>query len=457
MVDLVIKNGQVVFPGEGVRRAHIAVDRGKIAAVYGDGLPIDAAQVIDAEGLWVMPGAIDGHVHCGNFLPYGEDIRKETQSAAIGGVTTIVNFFKGPQSFHETVPDWIDTASRLSTTDFAFHLQLLTNQQLAEVPEYVERYGVTSFKINMVWRGITQKVFGTDREVDDGFILAVMEKLASISPGLLLLIHCENVEIRRQRVAELKGQGENTLAFLERLSPDFAETESVYRTIYLAHITGARVLLVHLSAGSSVDALADAPWTLTPGQVIAETCPHYLVLNVNAPAGLKAAVSPPIRTAQDSDRLWEGIARGLITVVGSDTNPRHLEDKMGPDVWSVKPGFGGVGLLLPLTISEGYHRRGLPLETIVSALTKGPAKAYNLYPKKGSLEVGADADLVLVDPELEKQVTTEMLMDNSDFSIYEGMQVKGWPILTLSRGVVIARDGQPAVEPGHGEYLFRQA
>ncbi|MFQ5905631.1 MAG: dihydroorotase family protein [bacterium] len=456
MVDLVIKNGQVVFPGEGVRRVHIAVHEGTIAGLCSDNLPVGAAQVIDADGLWVMPGAIDGHVHCGNFLAYEDDIQKETQSAAIGGVTTIVNYFKGDRSFHETVPGWIDTASQLSTTDYAFHLQLLTNQQLAEVPEYVERYGVTSFKINMVWRGITQKVFGTDREVDDGFILAVMEKLVSVSPRLLLLIHCENVEIRRQRIAELKGQGEDTLAFLERLSPDFAETESVYRTLYLAHITGARVFLVHLSAGSSVDALTDVPWTLAPGQIVAETCPHYLVLDMNAPAGLKATVSPPIRTAQDSDRLWDGIARGLITVAGSDTNPRRLEEKMGPDVWSVKPGFGGVGLLLPLMISEGYHRRGLPLETIVNTLTKEPAKAYNLYPKKGSLEVGTDADLVLVDPELEKQVTTEMLMDNSDFCIYEGMKIKGWPVLTLSRGVVIARDGQPVVQPGHGEYLFRQ-
>ena len=174
--------------------------------------------------------------------------------------------------------------------------------------------------------------------------------------------------------------------------------------------------------------------------------------------GLLATVSPPIRHQEDQDALWEALADGRISAVGSDSNPIMSETKLGNgDFWSVKPGFDGVGFIVPALLTGGYHRRGLPLGRVAQVMAESPAKIFGLHPKKGTIAEGSDADLVLVDLEAEHTVGDEATAPHSDFSIFKGMTFQGWPVMTISRGEIIARHGKLTSAPGRGRYLRREA
>ena len=198
-------------------------------------------------------------------------------------------------------------------------------------------------------------------------------------------------------------------------------------------------------------------WLQEETGTIVETTPHYLSLTKHAPANLLAVVGPPIQEEQDRERLWQGIASGSITSYGGDHIPcRPLSKKGGQKLWETKFGFGSIGVMVPLMLSEGYHKRGLPLERLAYLLSTGPARSFGLYPKKGAMEVGADADFALVDLALERTVTADMPEVSDGYSVYEGMALKGWPVKTLLRGTLVASDGKVLVEPGYGEYLRRE-
>jgi dihydropyrimidinase len=199
------------------------------------------------------------------------------------------------------------------------------------------------------------------------------------------------------------------------------------------------------------------PWAEKNARLIGETCPHYLMLTAEDGPGLLATVSPPIRHQDDQEALWEALADGRLSSVGSDSNPIMRQFKMGDgEFWSVKPGFDGVGFIVPSLLSGGYHQRGLSLSRISQIMAENPAKIFGLYPQKGTIAEGSDADLVLVDLEAEHTVGAEATADHSDFSIFEGMKFKGWPVMTISRGEVIAREGQLLSSPGRGRYLPRE-
>jgi dihydropyrimidinase len=213
--------------------------------------------------------------------------------------------------------------------------------------------------------------------------------------------------------------------------------------------------MVHLSAKLTMEAL-QLPWANNPA-LIGETCSHYLMHTTDSAAGLLATVSPPIRHQSDQDALWEALADGRLQAVGSDSNPIMRETKMGNgEFWSVKPGFDGVGSIVPSLLTGGYHRRNLPLGRIAEIMAEKPARIFGLYPQKGTIAPGSDADLVLVDLDGEYTMGAEATAEHSDFSIYDGMPFKGRPVMTLSRGEIIARDGVMTAPPGRGRYLRRR-
>ncbi|MDX1690060.1 MAG: amidohydrolase family protein [Acidimicrobiia bacterium] len=456
MTDLVIRGGTVVVPGEDPRPADIVVDGGRIVGLDDAGSATDARRTIDATGLHVLPGAVDPHVHLGNYQPLEVDVEPGTALAALGGVTTIVNYFKDPDSYLERVPEYLETYRAGAHVDAAFHLQLLTETHLDELEATTREHGITSYKINLAWKGRATEVFGTDRPIDNGWVRTVMGVMRSIDPEAMVLnVHCENQELKDEARRRLETEMEPTLEFYERLAPPVSEADAVQSMLLLARESGVRTYLVHLSAAMTMELLDVHPWV--GDRVTAETCNHYLAYTSEEAPGLDATVSPPIRSGSDREALWEAVADGRIATVGSDSNPQLRAAKMGSgDFWDIVPGFDGVGTMLPVVLSEGHHRRGLPLGRVAEVTAANAARAFGLYPRKGTIAEGSDADLVLVDLDREHTPSNEDLTGpHNDVSIYAGYTFRGWPVTTLSRGEVVAHEGRVVSTPGRGRYLPR--
>ncbi|MHB1406073.1 MAG: dihydroorotase [Desulfitobacteriaceae bacterium] len=455
-MDLLIKGAKVVF-ADRVTLADIGVKEGKIAGIFAPNSGVQAAQILNATGLTVFPGVIDPHMHLGIYNDMATDFTADTKAAAIGGITSIVNYYRGKESYKESVPNLIEVGEKHSLIDFGFSLGLLTKQHVTEAAEYARDFGVTSYKFYRNYQGDVKRIFGVEDPLtlDSADMMFILRDFAKKSSRLSLCVHCEDMDLQRKVAAEVKSENaQDSLAYFARTSPDYAETVSVMQALYLNRLVDGNMYIVHMSAGSSVDFLATAPELKEKG-VTVETCPHYLVLTENSPANLLAKVNPPIHTAQDSEKLWEGIRTGLITTLGSDNCPSNLDKKYskGKDVWGTMPGFPGAGLILPVLISEGYHKRGIPLETVAKVSSQNTAQALNL-PQKGGIRVGADADFAIVDLEWEREVTPEVF-GSCDYTVYQGMKFKGWPRYTISRGAVIAQDGKITAESGRGRYLKR--
>ncbi len=456
MTDLAIVNGAVVIPGADPAPIDIAVTDGIITGLAEPGSITSAKQIVDATGLHVLPGAIDPHIHLGGYQPLETDTEPGTRLAALGGVTTLVNYFKATGSYLDLVPEYIDTFERDSHIDAAFHLQLLTEPHLLELETTTRRFGITSYKINLAWKGREKAVFDSDRPVDNGWVWSVMEAMKQIDAEKMVLnVHCENQELKNEAKRRIADEMTPDLGFYERLAPDFSETDSVLSMMLLAKVTGVTTYLVHLSSNLTMQAL-ELPWA-EQENLMGETCPHYLMHTTDSAAGLGLTVSPPVRHQEDQDALWKALADGRLQTVGSDSNPILRDTKMGDgEFWSVKPGFDSVGLIVPSLLDGGYHKRGMGLGRIAEIMAESPAKIFGLYPQKGAIATGSDADLVLVDLDKESTVGREATAEHSDFSVFADMALRGWPVATISRGELIAQDGQMLSEPGRGQYLRRE-
>lgn len=455
-MDKIIRGGDVVIPYVGVQRVDIGIQDGKIAAI-GQNLSSPGAEVIDAAGKYVFPGAIDGHSHYGVYGGLEQDYRATSRSSAVGGVTTVINFMRSGRSYLDQLPEEVAIAERESVIDFCFHLGVMTNQQVEEMPAYVEKLGALSFKLYLGYKGMEKTRYGTDRSLDDELLLDIYEQMNAISPDLILCIHCENVEMGRNFYKKyVDDPNRNQLIYFDKFNPDIVETESVIRVSYLAKQYNAKISIVHCSAGTSVKALQEMPW-FDPELIHVETCPHYLLETVENAKGLGAVVKPPLRYPHDNQALWEGIRSGIVTFIGTDHVSMTWADKFkkGSGIDEVQLGFGGAEFMFPMILSEGYYKQGLSLQKIAEITSANTAKTYGLYPRKGAIAVGSDADLVLVDLEETKTITPDTIAINSDYSIYEGREVKGWPVLTIRRGEIIAKDGK-SVEPRQGGVYLRR-
>lgn len=454
--DSVIRGGSCVFPDKGVEALDIGICGGKITAFLKPGAEAETAETIDASGKYIFPGVIDPHVHYGFYNALEDDFYVQTNAAAIGGITSIVMYYRGGESYHKYAPWLIETGNKQSVIDFAFSFGLLTTQHMEELESVIEQYGVTSFKHYRNYQGKLGEMFGVSNAMsfDSANFLRIQQRLASISPKLVLCTHCENADMLRDVQERMKHDPDcNTLKFFSHTRPDYLETDSVLQAMYLNHVAGGNLYVVHLCSGSSVEMLEKTPWLCE--NLTVETTPHYLALNEDSPCGLLAKVMPAIHTKEDSEKLWDGLKSGVIQTVGSDTNPSSLEKKhsKGTNAWDVLPAFPNAGVILPILLSEGYHKRGLSLERIAAVSSYNVAKSLNMT-TKGDIRIGADADFAVVDLELEKTVKPEIFGD-SDYSVYDGMRFKGWPVMTISRGEVIVRDGISTAACGRGQYIRR--
>jgi dihydropyrimidinase len=447
-VEIVIKNGEVVSP-EGLVAMDIAIDRGKIVAMGRDNTLPEARKVLDAKGKYVMPGAIDVHCHVGwPDWPLADAYKKDSEAAAFGGVTTIIDRVTLPPG---SLMDQIfgkggrkEIAEKNAYVDIAFQACLFTMEQIEEVPDLLKS-GITGFKFYIPYRA--SEAVPPMVGIDDGIVYCGFKKIAEAGHPAFAQIHAENIEIFFKLKEQFLKEGKSVTWADTR--PNFAEIEPLMRCGYFSKITGCPVYVVHMSA-------AEGPATVCKlrgegADIIAETCPQYLTLTKNNTDKVLGKVNPPLRAEGDNEAMWEGIRQGVVTNIGSDHAPCALKHKK--EFWSAVVGFAGIETMLPVMLSEGVNRGRISFEKLVEIVCYNNAKQFGLLSRKGTICVGSDADIVIVDLNKKVTVTADKLHHISDFTPYEGWKFKGWPVLTMVRGEVVMENGKLIGKPGYGRYI----
>ena len=457
--DACVVGGQVVMPPLGVFELNIAIGSGRIVGLLDPHDRVEAGRVIDARGKLVFPGLIDPHTHIGYEGPRGMPLdalasqyETETLSALVGGVTTLINTYRNDASYSQIFEAMRSAGEQASRIDFAYSLGITNNEQLREIPRYYAELGVSSFKFYMAYRGEDAIASGNvSNQYDDGLLYEGMKAIAKL-PGGLVMVHPENIEIINRLRKPILESGRTDLAAWTESRPDFTEAENIRRALYLADQTGCPLYVPHLSCRRGLEVcLEHRALATTP--VYCEVCPHYLTHTKDSDLGVLGKVNPPLREPKDQEALWEGLALGVIDSVGSD-HAGVARAWKGPTIWQGTPGFAGIATILPVLLN-GVHENRLSILDVALATSYRPARIFNLFPRKGTLMVGSDADLSIVDLDLEREVSSKMLQSRSDFTIYEGWKLRGWPVLTMVRGEVLMENGEVHGQPGYGHYLSR--
>lgn len=448
-----------MFP-DGLVQADIAVRGGVFAAIGEAGSLSGAARTVDADGLHVFPGIIDPHVHLQTFQdPFDVNVATETRNAAMGGVTTMIptllNREDASLSFLEYFPYAKEAIEKSSLIDAAFGAVIGTDAQIAELPRMARELGIYSYKFYMAYTQDEASVFGI-LAVDDAQFLDGLRTVREIGRPAMAMVHAENMSIIHNLKAKYIEAGRKDLKAWTDARPDIAEEEATRRAIWYAKETGSRLYIVHMTIGRGVEWVREAK--AQGVDVIAETCPHYLVLTKHddEKVGALGKVNPPLRDAQSQDRLWEGLRDGTVTCLGSDhSTVVPKPDKLRDGIWDAVPGFPGMGMLLPIMLSEGYHKSRISLEQLAAVLCRNNAEVYGIYPQKGTIRVGSDADLAVVDLEKEMVVTPEYVRSAADWGLYDGWRLKGWPTKTIVRGEIVMDDGEIVGSEALGRYVPR--
>ncbi|MFQ5891598.1 MAG: dihydropyrimidinase [Candidatus Methanofastidiosia archaeon] len=454
MFDLVVKNGKVVTATD-TYEADLGVVEGKISAI---GKDLDGEKVIDASRMLVFPGGVDIHTHLD--MPFmgmvsSDDFRTGTIAAAAGGTTTLIDFAiqgKG-QSLREALTTWKKKGEGKAVIDYGFHVAItdLPEEVMAEIPEMVKE-GVPSFKLFLAYKGSLM--------VDDGtFFNALVE---ARKHGALIAFHGENGDVVDILVRKMLSEGKTEPIHHAESRPEEAEGEATGRAIALAEMAKAPIYVVHLSCSEALDKVKAARRKGLP--VYAETCPQYLLLskdNYLEPnwGGAKYVMSPPLRDKWNQEILWNGLLNGDLQVVSTDHCPFNFKGQKdaGKDDFSKIPnGAPGIETRIPLIYSEGVSKERFSINRFVELTSTNPAKLFGIFPEKGTIAVGSDADLVIFDPKKEVVLGAENLHQNVDYTPYEGMKVKGYPVKTIVSGNLIIEDGEFLGKPGTGRYLKRK-
>ena len=455
MSSALVRNGRIVTVS-GIGEADVYVDGGKVALI-GRGLSLPADTVVDASGCLVLPGGVDVHTHLD--MPAGEissadDFETGTRAAAFGGTTTVVDFAtpERGQSLLAALDAWRTKAEGRAVVDYGFHMALreVGDSTLAEMARLARDEGVTSFKAYLAYPGVLQ--------VDDASFFRALGTAREC--GALTLVHAENGGVIDVLARRALARGDTGPRFHALTRPPSVEAEATARAIALAEIAGAPLYVVHLSCAAALAHVSAARDRGVPVQ--AETCPQYLFLSIadyGRPGfdGAMYVMSPPLREAADQEALWRGLAGGDVQVVATDHCPFTLADKArGRDDFSKIPnGAPGIETRMMLLWDGGVRAGRIDETRFVELTAAAPARAFGLWPRKGTIAVGSDADLVVWDPERVTRLSARSLHMRVDYSPYEGRVVHGGPVAVMSRGEVVVERGEWKGRPGRGQFLKR--
>ena len=457
MFDLLIRGGTVVS-AEHSLRADVGIRGETIAAVLTpDAAPPPATRVIDAEGLFVIPGGIDPHVHFN--LSYGparsQGFRPGTIAAAAGGTTTVLHFAMqyGDEMPIAGVERAIKEAEGEAVIDYGLHLALagrFTPRVIDGLTAAID-FGVPSFKIYMI--------FGTQPgwEGGDGGTWAVMEHCRRRNG--MTMVHCENASIVGHLTQEAKRAGRHAPRDVEQTRPSWVEEEAMRRAFFLAERAGTPLYVVHTSIKEGVRLSRESRARQLPHYV--ETLVTYLYFTderTHAPDGGLFINYPPMRFAEDREALWQGIADNVVQAVGTDdfaiySGPRN---QIGDAIDCIPAGISAIEQRIPAMMTMGVQAGRITMNQLVRAACTNPARIFGLYPQKGVIAPGSDADIVLIDPNRRKRITISEMHIDSDYTMWEGEEFHGYPVMTLSRGKVIVDRDRFVGTPGAGRFLARR-
>ena len=448
--DRVFANGTIVTPS-GRFKANIGVKNGKICFISEASDNQNSAEVIDLAGKYVLPGLIDAHVHFQDpGITHREDIEHGSAAAAVGGITTCI-------SHPLNIPPVVDVSSYQETldcyqgravVDYALHGGG-TASNLEEISTLWRNTGATSLKVFMCF-SVAEFPF-----VQDDAMFVILEKLAA--EGGLAIIHAESDRLTNLMEERLKKAGRCDPRAHVDSRPVMVEVEAVNRAIFLLEQTGASAVILHVSSMEALTVINEAKERGV--KVYAETCPHFLKFNETDidRYGPYLKFTPVMRNEENRIKLWDAIAKGMIDTIGSDHCPYTIEEKERgrDDIWKAPNGLPGLETLLPVLLN-GVNEGLLSLEKVVEITSANPAKIYGLAPVKGEIKPGSDADLTIVDMQKEEIYNAEDGPSKCSWSPYAGMTFRGWPVMTVVRGEIVASNGEVKVAPGHGDYVPRQ-
>jgi dihydropyrimidinase len=438
MIDLIVRRGRIVT-AQGVSAADVAINSGKIEAVGRD-LNFEAERTIDAEGLLVFPGIIDAHTH----PVYLDDLESLPVTAAHGGVTTVIHFAyaKPGEGLMDTIHHFREESESGSVLDFALHGGLFDPaNQSHEIPQAIEA-GVTSHKMFMTYAKLGWMT-------DDYQLMRTMDILGSA--GGMAMVHAENGLATDYLQDKTNAAGEDSKDVFVLTRPAILEAEALHRAIAMAQVGGCPLYIPHMTAELGILEVARAK--ALGYRVYAETCPQYLTLTEQAlvEQGPLVKIGPPLRAESDRIALWQALADGTIDTIASDhaAKAKVRED----DFFDAPYGSPQVETMLPLAFHGGVNKGWLSLSRLAQVMCENPARIFGLYPQKGVIQPGSDADLVLFDPSRKVQIAHATQHSNASYTAYEGMEVLGQPVLSMQRGDILLENGALQIPAGHGQFL----
>ena len=455
MSSLLIKNGTVVTATD-IMEADVYIEGEKVHTI-GHSLTNKADKTIDAKGCFLFPGGVDAHTHM--QLPFmgtfsSDTFETGTLAGLHGGTTTIIDFAfqKQGDTLNAALSKWHEMADGNAVGDYAFHVVVtdFNEKSKSEIKDIVEKKGVTSFKTFMAYKGAIM--------LDDRGIVGLMKEVKK--HGGLVTTHAENGDLIDTLIAENRAEGKLTPEYHALSRPPICESEATGRIIDIAYQDESPIYIVHLTCEAALNRVREA--TKRNQKVFVETCVQYLVLDDSAYlekdfGGAKYVMSPPLRKNSDQEALWKGIDQNLIEVVATDHCPFCMDQKrMGLNDFSKIPnGAPGIEDRMELMFSEGVMKKRISLNKFVELNSTAPAKIFGLFPKKGTIAVGTDADIVIFDPKVQHTISAKTRHMNCDYNAYEGWKVQGKCRTTILRGTVAIENGKALIGKGFGKYLPR--
>lgn len=454
-MSTLIKNGRIITAIDDYI-ADVFIEGETISAI-GKNLNVTADTVIDAAGLLVMPGGIDPHVHLA--MPFmgtfsSDDYETGTRAALHGGTTTIIDFVLQTQgkSLQNALDDWNSRAKGNTVGDYSFHIAVtdFNEDTKKEIKHFIEEEGITSFKTFMAYKGALM--------IDDRQMVGLMQEVKK--QGGLVTVHATNGDMIDFLVAKHKAEGKTAPLYHYLSQPEVTEAEASSRFADMIHYTGCTGYIVHMTCEGALNAVRNA--TRRNQHLFVETCIQYLVLDASLYEddfeGAKWVMSPPLREKKDQATLWAGINQGLVNVVATDHCPFMWEQKlMGKNDFSKIPnGHPAIENRMELLFSEGVNKGKISLNKYVEVASTNAAKIFGMFPKKGTIAVGSDADIVLFDPNEKHTLSASTHHMNVDYSGYEGWELTGKVKSVLLRGTVAIDDDKCLVDKGYGQFIKRK-